>query len=73
MQPEKIGTPKNDPPAIPPIVHPLNQILYGPPGTGKTFCTSKIAFEIINSFEPVDSEAASVFFKEELQKPELTR
>lgn len=73
MQPEKIGTPTNDPPAIPPIVHPLNQILYGPPGTGKTFCTSKIAFEIINSFEPVDNEAASVFFKEELQKPELTR
>lgn len=26
----------------------LNQILYGPPGTGKTYCTRKIAVNIVN-------------------------
>jgi 5-methylcytosine-specific restriction protein B len=34
---------------------PLNQILYGAPGTGKTYTTKKIAIEIIDGKEYLDS------------------
>ena len=34
---------------------PLNQILYGAPGTGKTYTTKKLAIEIIDGKEYLDS------------------
>lgn len=42
---------------------PLNQILYGAPGTGKTYCSSKMALEIVKK-HPIDEKVqdrASIF------------
>lgn len=36
-------------------MYPLNQILYGAPGTGKTYTTKKLAIEIIDGKEYLDS------------------